>query len=102
MWTNDHQTAFESMKTHLTEAPILVYPNFSKPFILDLDASDTSIGAIISQVHDEKERVICYGSRSLSKSERKYCVTRKEILSLIYFVKYYRHYLLGKKVYNPD
>lgn len=97
VWTNDHQTAFESMKKHLTEAPILVYPDFSKPFILDTDASDTSIGAILSQVHDGKERVICYGSRSLSKSERKYCVTRKELLSLIYFVKYYRHYLLGKK-----
>ncbi|MCG7878903.1 MAG: RNase H-like domain-containing protein, partial [Candidatus Thiodiazotropha endolucinida] len=53
--------------------------------------------AVLSQVHDGKERVVCYGSRSLTKSERKYCVTRKELLSLVYFVKFYRHYLLGKQ-----
>ena len=97
IWSADCEEAFETLKKHLTESPVLAYPDFSKPFILDTDASDASIGAILSQVHDGKERVVCYGSRSLTKSERKYCVTRKELLSLVFFVKHYRHYLLGRK-----
>ena len=97
VWNSECEQAFGTLKKYLTEAPILAYPDFSKPFILDTDASDTSIGAVLSQVHEGKERVVCYGSRSLTKSERKYCVTRKELLSLVHFVKHYRHYLLGKQ-----
>ena len=97
VWNSECEQAFGTLKKYLTEAPILAYPDFSKPFILDTDASDTSIGAVLSQVHDGKERVVCYGSISLTKSERKYCVTRKELLSLVHFVKHYRHYLLGKQ-----
>ena len=97
VWDSDCEEAFETLKKHLTEAPVLAYPDFSKPFVLDTDASDTSIGAVLSQIHDGKERVVCYGSRSLTKAERKYCVTRKELLSLVFFVKNYRHYLLGRK-----
>ena len=58
----------------------MAYSDFPKPFVLDTDASETSIGAVLSHVHDRKDRVVCYGSRSLTKSERKYGVTRKELL----------------------
>ena len=47
-------------------------------------------------MQDGKERVIAYGSKSLSKEERKYCVTRRELLAVVHFVKQYRHYLYGK------
>ena len=78
-------------------APILAHPDFTKPFILDMDASNHAIGAVLSQKVGNKEKVIAYASRTLSKSERKYCVTRKELLALVYFVKYFRHYLYGQK-----
>ena len=81
----------------LVTAPILAHPDFTKPFILDTDASNHAIGAVLSQKIGDKERVIAYASRTLSKSERKYCVTRKELLALVYFVKYFRHYLYGRK-----
>ena len=67
-------------------------------FILDTDASDTSIGAVLSQLDDDcQEHVIAYGGRALNKSERNYCTTRKEMLALVNFLKHYRHYLLGRK-----
>ena len=78
-------------------SPILSYPNFSKPFILDTDASDTAIGAVLSQMQGGQEKVIAYASRTLSKSERKYCVTKKELLAVVHFIKYFRHYLYGRQ-----
>lgn len=45
---------------------------------------------------DGTERVIAYASRTLSKSEQKYCVTRKELLAVVTYVKYFRHYRYGK------
>ena len=83
----------------MISAPFLAHPDFTKPFILDTDASSTCIGAVLSQIQDNKERVIAFASKSLSKSERKYCVTRKELLSIVTFTKYFRHYLLGRKFF---
>ena len=95
-WTDKCQEAFSKLKEKLTSAPILAHPDFSKPFILDCDASNFAISGILSQEIDGQERVVVYASRTLSKSERKYCVTRKELLALVHFVKYFRHYLYGK------
>ena len=76
-WTPDCEHAFRELQRLLTSTPILVFPDFSKPFILDTDASATGLGAVLSQVGDDgKEHVIAYGSRTLSKPERQYCVTR--------------------------
>ena len=62
---------------------------------MDTDASDTGIGAVLSQIIDGEEHVIAYASRSLSKPERRYCVTRRELLAVVHFVKYFRHFLYG-------
>ena len=64
---------------------------------MDTDASGNNIGAVLSQLHNKTEKVISYASRTLTKSESNYCVTKKEMLALVYFVKKFRHYLLGKK-----
>ena len=65
--------------------------------VLDTDASDVGIGAVLSQKQaDGSERVIAYASRMLSKPERRYCVTRRELLTAVSFIKYFRPYLLGK------
>jgi len=87
--------AFLELKERLTTSPILAYPQIDGgEFILDTDASAFAIGAVLSQVQDGKERVIAYGSRSLDKPERNYCVTRREMLAVVYFTKYFKHYLL--------
>ncbi|KAL5471114.1 hypothetical protein EMCRGX_G029195 [Ephydatia muelleri] len=72
--------------------------DFSKPFLLDIDASDGGIGGVLSQLQaDGSEQVVGYGSCTLSKSERNYCVTRRELLAMVYFVDHFRRYLLGRK-----
>ena len=89
--------SFQALKKKLVEAPVLIHPDFTQSFKLDVDASDLSIGAVLSQDTEDGECVIAYASRTLSKSERRYCVTRKEMLALVYFVKYFRHYLYGRQ-----
>ena len=95
-WNKECQDSFDMLRNKLISAPILTFPNYSQQFILDTDASDTGIGGVLSQVQDGEERVIAYASRSLSKPERRYCVTRKELLAVVYFTKHFRPYLLGR------
>ena len=73
-WTSECESAFHELKQRLTTAPILIYPDFSRPFILDTDASNDGIGAVLSQEYDGGKHVVAYASRTLSKSERKYSV----------------------------
>ena len=95
-WGTEQQQAFEEIKRLLTSAPVLALPNAHDPFILDTDASNTAIGAELIQVQNGQERVVAYGSLSLSPEQRRYCVTRRELLAVIKFTRQYRHYLLGR------
>ena len=88
--------AFNELKRELTNHPILENPDFNKEFILDTDASDYGIGGVLSQIEGNEERVIGYASRSLTKPERRYSTTRKELLAIVAFIQHFRHYLYGK------
>lgn len=96
-WTSECEDAFRLLKNALTTAPVLAYPDFKHDFILDTDASQEGLGAVLSQEIDGKERVIAYWSKSLSKPERNYCVTRKELLAIVKAVDHFHHYLYGRK-----
>jgi hypothetical protein len=65
-------------------------------FILDTDCSDKAAGAVLSQIQSGVERPIAYASRSLNNAERAYCTTRKELLAVVFGLKQYRMYLLGR------
>ena len=96
-WGEEEEDSFQKLKEAITEAPLLVYPQEGGEFVLDTDASDKAIGAVLSQVQDGKERVVAYGSFVLSTAQRNYCVTRRELLAIVVFTKHFRHYLLGSK-----
>ena len=96
VWSDDCELSFQTLKNKLVSSPILSYPRESGKFILDTDACDLSIGAVLSQEQDGQEKVIAYASRSLSKQEKKYCVTRKALLAVVFFCKYFTHYLYGQ------
>ena len=95
-WTEEHTQVFEELRKAMTSPPVLGFPNTRDLFILDTDASDFAIGAELSQLQDGKEQVISYASKTLNSSQRKYCTTRKELLSVVVFTRHYRHYLLCK------
>ena len=73
--------------------PILPYPNLTDEFCLDTDASEYAIGAVLSQKQNRKERVVAYFSRTLTRSERNYCVTRKELLAVVKSIEHCNYYL---------
>ena len=95
-WTKECQTAFDNLKAALLGPEIMAYPDAKGSFVLDTDACDVSIGAVLSQVQDGRERVIAYGSQTLNKAERNYCVTDKELLAVKFFIEYYKHYLTSR------
>ncbi|GFQ99419.1 retrovirus-related Pol polyprotein from transposon 17.6 [Trichonephila clavata] len=97
IWTNDCNNAFNKLKDALTSAPILAYPETGKQFILDTDASCESIGAVLSQEIDGQERVLAYFSKCLSRPERNYCATGKELLAIVKAVKHFHPYLYGQR-----
>ena len=97
VWTPEQQNAFESLKTALSNTPVLRFPVSDAPYVLDTDASLTGIGAVLSQVIDGEEYVLGYASRTLNKAQRNYCVTRRELLALARFVRHFRPYLYGRR-----
>ena len=98
MWTEQHQNAFQTLQQRICSAPVLAYPNFDKPFVLQTDASDVGLGVVLAQ-HDGNGggRVIAYASYTLSQRERNYSTMEKEALAVVTAMKHFRVYLLGRK-----
>lgn len=83
------------IKEKLTSAPILIYSDFTKQFIVTTDASDVPIGAILSQGEVGQDRPIAYASRVSNKAKHNYSTTEKELLATVWGVKYFWPYLYG-------
>ena len=101
-WTTKHQEAFDALKEAFSTAPVLGYPDFSREFILEADASLNRLGAVLSQQgKDGQIHVIAYASRSLCPSERSmhnYSSAKLELLALKWAVtEKFRDYLLGSQ-----
>lgn len=96
-WTPTCQDTFKQLKQILTQAPVLTFPDFSKPFVLETDTSGIGLGAVLSQEHDGIRKPICYASRTLQFHEKNYGVSELEALAVVWAVKHYRVYLYGHK-----
>jgi hypothetical protein len=97
IWTKEQQEAFTELKRVLSTEPLLIYPDFSQPFIVACDASTKALGAILSQVHDGEEKPVAYCSRQLNSAEAKYSVTELELLAFLFATKQFRCYLYGRR-----
>ncbi|MCJ8732691.1 hypothetical protein PDJAM_G00214120 [Pangasius djambal] len=98
-WTREAQQAFETLKKKLTTAPVLHMPDPEAQFIVEVDASDIGVGAILSQHSgpDQKLHPCAYFSHRLTPSERNFDVGNRELLAVKLALQEWRHWLEGAK-----
>ena len=101
-WTMEQQIAFETLKNKLISAPILAYPMDDCQYILDTDASNYALGAVLSQLQPDEngkliERPIAYYSKRFNDAEKHYCARRRELLAIVKSVKQFSPYIRGTR-----
>jgi len=93
-WTEEAMAAFEAIKAALVAAPVLAFPDFSRPFIICVDASKTTVGGCLAQLDSKGvERPIAYFSCNLSQAQRNYGITDKECLGIVMACRKFRSYI---------
>jgi RNase H-like domain found in reverse transcriptase/Reverse transcriptase (RNA-dependent DNA polymerase) len=95
-WSTDCQEAFDTMKKWFTEEPVLLMPNQSKPFQIKSDTSKVATGVVLTQLDPNGDRhPVEFLSKTFSETERKYKIYDQELLSIIWALKEWRHYIQG-------
>ena len=94
-WSTECQAAFDRLKHLLTTSPITAFPDFSQAFRLYTDASTAGLDAILAQIRDGKERIICCASRALNQAEKAYPATKLECLAIVWAVAKFRPYIMA-------
>lgn len=93
----DFKETFELCANLLCNDSILIYPDFTKPFILTTDASNFALGAVLSQGNLGSDIPVSFDSRTLTDTEVNYSTVEKEMLAIIWAIKYFRPYLFGQQ-----
>jgi hypothetical protein len=97
-WTTSTHKAFKELQHALCSSPLLRSPDFSRPFILQTDASERGVGAVLSQRSDQgEEHPIAYFSKKLQPREEKYSTIEKECLAIKVATHAFRTYLIGRQ-----
>ena len=97
MWTNECEKAFGALKSALMSEPVLEFPDFSRQFIVEVDASNYAIGGVLSQLgSDDQEHPIAYFSTALQKSQQNWSATTKESFALVMAIRHWHVYLAGR------
>ena len=98
VWSTECDVAFTQLKEALKESPVLTSPDYSKPFLVQVDASEVGIGVVLCQVDaNGDEHPVVYGSRKLIERERKLSTPELECLGIVWTVEWLRPYLYGRK-----
>ncbi|CAM5149942.1 unnamed protein product [Natator depressus] len=95
-WSDAAEGAFADLRTALCCHPVLIAPDFKKEFVLQTDASEVRLGAVLLQMVGEEEHPILYLSQKLLPREQKYAVVEKECLAIKWAMETLRYYLLGR------
>ena len=97
-WVEVHEKSFSTLKVAFTTAPVLVIPDQGRPFIVETDASNFAVGAVLSQYDNNNRLHPCaFMSKGLKDAEVRYDIYDKELLAIITALKEWRHYLQGTK-----
>nr|GFA90245.1 reverse transcriptase domain-containing protein [Tanacetum cinerariifolium] len=97
VFSDDCVQAFRTLKQNLTEAPILIAPDWDRPFELMCDASDFAVRAVLGQRIEKHFRPIHYASKTMTEAETNYTTTKKEMLEVVYAFEKFRSYLIMNK-----
>lgn len=97
VWTKDADEAFLKIKSELVSPNVLANPDFNRPFIIESDASNVAVGAVLIQIQEGLRRPIAFFSKKLSATQRKYAPTEKECLGVILAIQKFRHYVEGSR-----
>lgn len=101
-WTDEMYEAFKVLKEVEITPPVLSFPEFFKPFIVEIDASSDAIGAVLVQRNmDGKVHPITFASRTMTEVERKYEICERKALAAIFALKKFRVYLLSSRPLFP-
>src|SRR6202171_90354 len=93
----EQQAAFDSLKTTITTAPVLVLPNMQLPFKVTTDACSQAVGAVLSQNHGKGDQPIAFLSKKLTGAEQNWPAHEQELYAVVYALKHWKHYLLGSR-----
>ncbi len=97
-WEPTQTKAFETLKEKLTSSPVLIFPDYTKDFILCTDASDIGLAGILMQERNGNAHPIAYASRLCTAAEKNYSITERETLGVIYCLEHFRDIILGYKI----
>ena len=93
-WLPEHEKAFENLKSLLTSPPVLRYYNVHLPVVLQCDASDTGLGAVLLQ----EGLPVMYSSRALTATEHNYTQIEKELLAIVFAAEKFDKYIYARNV----
>ncbi|CDH61371.1 retrotransposon ty3-gypsy subclass [Lichtheimia corymbifera JMRC:FSU:9682] len=97
IWSDECQQAFDKIKSLITQAPILASPDDSKPYIIETDACDYGVGAVLLQKgSDGIAHPIAFESKKLSKEERSYPAQERELLAILHALRTWRCFIEGR------
>ncbi|KAJ1163015.1 hypothetical protein NDU88_003478 [Pleurodeles waltl] len=99
VWSPEADQAFSTLKKAFSTTQVLTHPDANRPFIMEADASDVAIGAVLSQRNKDTGQLypVAYLSRKLNEAEQNYVIAEKELLAICDAFKEWRHHLLGAK-----
>nr|GEU88324.1 reverse transcriptase domain-containing protein [Tanacetum cinerariifolium] len=103
IFSNECIQAFRTLKDKLTEALILIAPNWDQPFELMCDASDYAVGVVLGKRVEKRFRPIHYASKTMNQAEANYTTTEKEMLAVVYaFEKFHSYLIMNKSIVYTD
>nr|XP_050052429.1 uncharacterized protein LOC126548327 [Dermacentor andersoni] len=94
-WGPEQDDAFRALSKALVDTAELKLPDLNREFVVQADASDLGIGAVLLQEHEDVLRPVAFASRSLTPAERNYSVTERECLAIVFALRKFDHYVDG-------
>jgi transposase InsO family protein len=93
-WRQEHQDAFDQIKTLISKETLLTFPNFNEPFHIFTDASKYQLGAVIMQ----NNKPLAFYSRKMNEAQKRYTTGEQELLSIVETLKEFRNILFGQQI----